>query len=89
MAWDAPARAIAQLFESFGVLVIAVDVLEQADEFGEGGFVDSAAELLDAVAGAFAKLLESPAGFSDADDRNVQIAALDHGLQRREDLFVG
>ena len=35
------------------------------------------------------ELVEVPSGLGDADDRNVQRAALNHRLQRREDLLVG
>ena len=44
--------------------------------------------LLDAVARARAKLIDAPARLGDADDRHVQVAALHHRLQRREDFLV-
>ena len=45
--------------------------------------------LVEAVARARAELLEVQPGFGHADDRHVEVAAPDHGLQRREDLLVG
>ena len=35
------------------------------------------------------ELVEVPAGLGHADDRHVEVAALHHRLQRREDLLVG
>ena len=35
------------------------------------------------------KLIEVPTGLGHADDRHVEVAALHHRLQRREDLLVG
>ena len=37
----------------------------------------------------FSKLIEGPARFGHSDDRHVQIAAPDHVLERRENLFIG
>ena len=47
-----------------------------------------AAVLLEAVAGARAELLDAPTRLGDADHRHMQVAALEHCLQRREDLLV-
>src|SRR5689334_6112895 len=44
--------------------------------------------LLDTIPGAGAELVHSPARLGYSDDRNVEVAALDHALQRRKDLFV-
>ena len=44
--------------------------------------------LLEAVAARAPELVEVPAGLGDADHRHVEVAALDHRLQRREDLLV-
>ena len=41
------------------------------------------------LAGSRLQLFESPAALGDADDRNIEHAALHHGLQRRKDLLVG
>ena len=37
---------------------------------------------------ALLQLLEVPAALGHADDRHIEVAALDHRLQRREDLLV-
>ena len=34
------------------------------------------------------QLFEVPASLGDADDRHIEVAALDHRLQRRKDLLV-
>ena len=43
---------------------------------------------LDAVLGAGAQLIERPTVPGHADHRQIELATLRHGLQRREDLFV-
>ena len=70
----------AQLLECFRVLVIAVDVLQKLDQFGEGRRV-KAAVLREAVFGSVAKLIEGPSGFRYSDHRDGEIAALNHFLQ--------
>ena len=45
--------------------------------------------LFQAVVRSFSKLLEGPARFRHANHRHVEIAAPDHLLERRENLFVG
>ena len=45
--------------------------------------------LLQALAAPGPELIEGPAGLGHADHRHVEVAALDHRLQRREDLLVG
>ena len=69
------------------VVVVAVDVAQQAAQLVEGRRVE-AAVFLDAVARPRLELVEGPAGLGHADDRHVQVAALHHRLQRREDLLV-
>ena len=71
-----------------GVAIVAVDVMQQAHELRECRRVE-AAVLFQAVAGAGAKLLEVPSRLRNTYDRNVEVAALDHRLQRRKDLLVG
>ena len=39
--------------------------------------------------GARPELFESPAGFGDADHRHIEVATLQHRLQRGKDLLVG
>ena len=78
----------AERLEGRGVRVVAVDVAQQARELLEGRRVEPAV-LLEAVAGAGLELFEIPAGLGDPDHRNVEVAALQHRLQRREDLLVG
>ena len=84
-------RRAAQLFpdrrEGGRVVVVAVDVPEEARQLREGRWVE-AAVLLEAVLGAGLHLVEGPAGLRDADDRDVEVAALQHRLERREDLLV-
>jgi hypothetical protein len=44
--------------------------------------------MFDAVLGALFQLLKIPAGFGDADDRNIEVTALGKPLQSGENLFV-
>lgn len=70
----------AQGFIRLVVLVIAVEIAEQFTELLEGLLIHAAAILGNAVAGAFAQLLQRPAGFGYADDRHVERALLHHTL---------
>jgi hypothetical protein len=45
--------------------------------------------VFDAVLGALLQLLKIPAGFRDADDRNVEVTAPGKSLQGGKNLFVG
>src|SRR5215472_11883050 len=77
----------AQLLEGRRILVISINVPDQADQFSESSRID-AAVLFDGVLDAGVELLEIPTRLGDANDRNIQVAPLDHGLQARKDLFV-
>src|SRR5208337_2587433 len=44
--------------------------------------------LLEAIVRTRFELLESPASFSDTNDRNIEVTALEHRLQGREYLLV-
>src|SRR5581483_6018881 len=70
------------------VFVVAVDVTQQPGQLVESRGLD-AAVLLDAVARPRAELIDLPAGFGHANDRHVEMAALDHRLQRRKNFLVG
>ncbi len=69
------------------VLVVAVDVAQQAAELFEGRAVETAV-LFEAVLRTRPQLVEGPGGLGHADDRHVEMAAFDHGLQRGEDFLV-
>ena len=86
-----PLRAVeffAERLKCRGVIVVAVHVTQQPAQLVEGRGID-AAVFLQAVVRAGLKLFEVPTGFGHADDRHVEVAALHHRLQRREDLLVG
>ena len=74
--------------ERRAVAVVAVDVAQESAELVESGRVEPAV-LLQAVLRPGLELVQVPARLRHADDRHVEVAALDHGLQRREDLLVG
>src|SRR6516225_9549193 len=76
-----------QLLEGRGILVIPINVPDQADQFSESSRVD-AAVLFDGGLDAGVELLEIPTRLGNANDRNVQVAPFDHGLQAGKDLFV-
>jgi hypothetical protein len=80
---------LAQLRKGGVVIVIAVDVAEQADQLLERLFVDAPAVFGEAVAGSLAQLLDGPAGLGHADHGHVEMAAPNHLLEGREDLLVG
>ena len=69
------------------IVVVAIDVAQQAAQLVESRGID-ATVLFQAVAGPCPELIDGPAGLGHADDGHVKVAALDHRLQRREDLLV-
>src|SRR3974377_251532 len=76
-----------QLLEGLGILVIPINVPSQADQLSESSRID-AAVLFDRVLDAGVELLEIPTCLGDANDRNIQVPPLDHGLQAGKDFFV-
>src|SRR4029077_21218142 len=70
------------------VLVITVNVAQQAGQFSESRRIDSAV-LLQAVGRPRTKLIQIPSGFGYTDHRYIKMSALHHRLQRRENLLVG
>ncbi len=71
------------------VVVVAVDVAQQARQLGERVLVvDAAAVFGDAVAGAFPEVVDRPRRRRDADHRHVELALLHHRVERGEDLLV-
>src|ERR1700704_4301433 len=73
--------------ESLRVLVVAVNIAEQAGQLFESRAIDSAV-LLQAVVRTRAELIEIPTGLGDADYGDIQMPPLHHGLQSRKDLLV-
>src|SRR5262245_3581608 len=57
------------------VLVVTVNVVEQAGQLVESGAVESAAVLLDALPRPRAELFEVPTGLGHTDDRHIEVAA--------------
>ncbi len=82
------AEFLAERIKGCGVFVIPVYITQQCAHLVERRTVDTAV-LLEAVLCARPKLVEVPAGLSDTDHRNIEIAPLQHRLQRGEDLLVG
>ncbi len=70
------------------ILVIPVHVMEQAAQLVESGGIESAV-LFKTVLGAGPELVELPAGLGHADDRHLEMAALQHRLQGWKNLLVG
>src|SRR6516164_2894023 len=77
----------AQLLEGRRILVISINVPDQADQLSKSSRID-AAVLFDGVLDAGVELLEIPTRLGDANDRNIQVPPLDHRLQVEKDLFV-
>ena len=82
------AQLAAQGAEGRRVVVVAVDVAEQADEL-PGRLVRPAAVRLDAGQDPGAEPLQVPARPGDADDRHVEVPVPHHLLERRVDLLDG
>src|SRR5262249_17781138 len=73
--------------EGFRILIIAINVVQQADQFLEGSGVD-ATVLLKTVMSPGAELIEVPPRFGNSNDRYVEMSSLHHRLQRRKNLLV-
>ena len=82
------AESLPQRGERGGVVVVAVDVTEQALSLAKAASSMPPCFSMLSRARRF-QLVEVPTVLGDADDGAVEVAALDHGLQRGEDLFVG
>src|SRR5262249_59969397 len=77
------AELLAQGLKGCRVVVIAIDITQQAAQLVECCGVQSPM-LLDAVTRARLQLIEIPTRLRNPDDRRVEMAALHHRLQRRE-----
>ena len=71
-----------------GSVVVAVDVAQQAGRAWRTRR-RRGRRASRGCRGRAPELVEVPAGLGHADDRHVEVAALHHRLQRREDLLVG
>jgi hypothetical protein len=74
--------------ECGGLVVVAIHVAQQAAQFHECSGV-KAAMLFETILGAGRKLAQVPTRFGDANDRHVEVPALQHRMERWEDFFVG
>ena len=83
------AQRRAQLLEGRRIAIVAVDVRQVRARAVANAASSSAAVLAQAVAGALLQLVQVPARLGHADDRHVEVAARDQGLQRGKDLLVG
>src|SRR5439155_14479941 len=81
------AERLANCLECSRVVVVAVHITQQTAQFLECVRVQSAV-FLQTISCPGLQLVEVPACFGDADDRNVEVPALQHRLQSREDFFV-
>jgi hypothetical protein len=76
-----------QRLERGGVVVVAIDIPQSAAQLVERRRVDAAMRL-ETFAGPLFQLIKIPARFRHADDRRLQMPALDHRLQGGKDLLV-
>ncbi len=81
-------ESLAKSCEGCRVLVVAVNVAQQADQLFESGGIDSAV-FLQAVMRSRAKLIEIPSCLGYTNDGHIEMSSLHHRLQRREYLLVG
>src|ERR1700745_4107388 len=88
MRW--PARVLeffAKGGERFRILIVSVNVAEQAQELLQRSRIDSAV-LLQAIVCPCLELIERPASFRYSNDRNIEMTSFYHRLQCRKYLFV-
>src|ERR1700733_4025799 len=78
---------LAKRVERGGILVVTVDIAQQANQFFESDRIE-AAVFFQAVLRTGAKLIKIPAGFGNADNGNVEMSPFHHRLKGGEDLFV-
>ena len=81
-------ECLLQRCERGAIVVIAVDVTQQADEARRHGCIDVVHELLEALAHARGQLLELPALPRHADHRHAEEVAAHQVIQRRIDLAI-
>jgi len=75
-----PLQFSAKLLKRSGIVVVSIYITEKACEFLERSRIDSPV-FCETVMSPRPKLLQIPAGFGNANDRNIEMPAFDHGLQ--------
>src|SRR5215470_7764754 len=73
--------------EGSHILIVSVDVTQQAKQFLKSYRINSAV-LFQAVFSPRTKLIEVPSGLGNADHRHVEMAALHHRLKCGKDLLI-
>ena len=82
-----PLKFSAKLLKRSGIVVVSIYITEKACEFLERSRIDSPV-FCETVMSPRPKLLQIPAGFGNANDRNIEMPAFDHGLQGGKYLLV-
>src|ERR1700722_4769374 len=82
------AERLLQFGEGLRIVVIAIDVPQEAQELIKLSGV-GAAVLLDAVFRASLELFDGPPSLGDADDRHIDALVADEAQKRGEDLLEG
>src|SRR5260370_15449359 len=70
------------------IVVVSINIAEQTRKFLEGCRIHSAM-FFEAVVRTRAELVERPARFCNADNRHIEMTAVQHCQQRGKDLLVG
>ena len=83
----AVAQRLAQVLERARIVVADAGEPHEFRELRPGIRIEPVAAGLEALPGTFTKLLEIPFPAAHAHDRNVEVAGLDHPLQRGVDLL--
>ena len=78
-----------QLHEGLRVAVVPIHVAQLRHQPGERRLANSRAVRLHALPRTRLQLLERPPGLGHPDHRTVEVAVLDHRLERGKDLLVG
>src|SRR5262249_32084005 len=73
--------------EGCRILVVSVDIAQQAAQLVESGRIQSTM-FLQALFRASVKLIEIPPSFGNPDHGNIEVSPLYHRLEGRENLFV-
>ena len=89
MQWSLNAlQCLAQVDECCIIAVIAIDILKPGRELDEGLWVEVVV-LFETRTCARLKLLETPSGSADTDDRHIETAAPSQRLQCRKYFLEG
>src|SRR5215469_5743315 len=83
-----PVERFVDRLKGGGISIVAIHIPQPCTQLLERWSIDSTV-FLETLVGPRPELFEGPTSFGHADDRHVQVAAFEHGLQRWEDFLIG